>query len=56
MGVHLGAAVRQAVPLAAVEVLRELERLGRPAVRRATPCAPDVWWEAAPSEAAVTTA
>ena len=56
MGVHLGAALRDAVPLAVFEVLRELERLGCPATRRATARAPNVWWEAAPDQAAVTTA
>jgi hydrogenase maturation protease len=44
MGVHLSPALREAVPLAASEVLRELERLGRPARRRAAPLAPDIWW------------
>ncbi len=55
MGVHLGVALREAVPRAVGEVLRELERLGHPAARRANPGAPDVWWEAAPSAAALTT-
>jgi hydrogenase maturation protease len=44
MGVHLSPAVREAVPLAVAEVLRELEGLGRPARRRASPLAPDIWW------------
>lgn len=44
MGVHLSPAVREAVPLAVAEVLRELERLGRAARRRPSPLAPDIWW------------
>jgi hydrogenase maturation protease len=51
LGVQLGAAVRDAVPLAVAAVLQELERLGRPAVRRTIPCAPDVWWDPAACEA-----
>ena len=56
MGVHLGATLRDAVPRAVALVLRELERLGHPAARRVAPRAPDVWWEAEPAAAAVTTA
>ncbi len=44
MGVSLSAALRQAVPAAAEEVLKELSRLGRPAARRSAPLAPDTWW------------
>jgi hydrogenase maturation protease len=43
-GVRLSPALRAAVPLAVSEVLRELERLGRPARRRDSPSAPDIWW------------
>lgn len=52
MGVGLSDAVREAVPHAVQEVLRELARLGSPATRRAVPVAPDVWWEARPARAA----
>jgi hydrogenase maturation protease len=45
MGVGLSPAVREAVDPAAREVLKELERLGRPAARRQNPAAPEVWWE-----------
>ena len=45
MGVGLSPAVRDAVSPAADEVLRELERLGRPATRRDTPAKPQIWWE-----------
>lgn len=45
MGVGLSPAVRGAVGPAVVEVLRELERLGRPATRRDTPLTPQTWWE-----------
>jgi hydrogenase maturation protease len=45
MGVGLSPAVRAAVGPAALEVLRELERLGRPATPRDTPMTPQVWWE-----------
>jgi hypothetical protein len=37
--------LRAAVPLAAAEVVKELERLGRPADRRDPPGEPDIWWE-----------
>jgi hydrogenase maturation protease len=45
LGVRLSPALRAAVPLAAAEVLRELERLGCPATRHTSTLAPDVWWE-----------
>jgi hydrogenase maturation protease len=48
MGVRLSPALRAAVPRAAAEVLRELERLGRPATPLGAPRLPDVWWEEAP--------
>jgi hydrogenase maturation protease len=51
MGVGLSPALRQTVARAAAEVLKELERLGRPARRRERPRTPHVWWEeAAPEE------
>jgi hydrogenase maturation protease len=50
MGVGLSPAVRGAVAPAASEVLRELERLGRPAKRRAAPEKPQIWWEEGRSE------
>ncbi len=46
LGVGLSASLRAAVPLAAAEVIRELERLGRPARRRDVARPPEVWWEA----------
>jgi hydrogenase maturation protease len=49
MGVRLSPTLRDAVPLAAAEVLRELERLGCPASPRAAPRQPDIWWEAEPA-------
>jgi len=49
MGVRLSPALRAAVESAAAEVLKELERLGRPAARRDAPRSPDIWWEAARS-------
>jgi hydrogenase maturation protease len=45
MGVRLSPALRAAVPVAAAEVLKELERLGRAAVRRSAPLSLDVWWD-----------
>jgi hydrogenase maturation protease len=48
MGVRLSPALREAVSPAVSEVLRELERLGRPPVRLASPLAPDIWWENEP--------
>jgi hydrogenase maturation protease len=50
MGVGLSPAVRGAVSPAAFEVLRELERLGRPATRRDTPTKPQIWWEESGTE------
>ena len=47
MGVGLSPALRDAISPAAEEVLRELERLGRPATRRDAPGEPKVWWEEA---------
>lgn len=52
MGVRLTPPLRQAVPVALAEVLRELERLSRPATRLAAPRPPDIWWEAEPGAAA----
>ena len=49
MGVRLSDPLRAAVPRAVGEVLRELQRLGRPATRRSAPQAPDIWWEAPPA-------
>jgi hydrogenase maturation protease len=54
MGVGLSEPVRRAVQPAAEEVLRELERLGRPASRREPPERPGIWWEE-PGAAAVAT-
>jgi hydrogenase maturation protease len=51
MGVRLSPALRAAVPAAVAEVLRELERLGRPAVPRHAALPPDIWWEAEPASA-----
>ena len=48
MGVRLSPALREAVPRAVAEVLRELERLERPAVPRPSPEAPGIWWEKGP--------
>jgi hydrogenase maturation protease len=48
MGVRLSPALRAAVPAAADEVLKELERLGRPAARRSAPLSPDIWWARPP--------
>jgi hydrogenase maturation protease len=48
MGVHLSQRLREAVPLAIAEVLRELERLGVAAARRASPGVPDIWWARPP--------
>lgn len=44
-GVGLSDPVREAVGAAAAEVLRELERLGAPAKRRAVPLDAPAWWE-----------
>jgi hydrogenase maturation protease len=51
MGVRLSPALRAAVPRAAAEVLRELERVGSPAVPRNVALPPDIWWEAEPASA-----
>ncbi len=48
MRVGLSPPVQAAVPAVIEKVLEELERLGSPAVRRPTPLAPDLWWEAVP--------
>jgi hydrogenase maturation protease len=48
MGVHLSQRLREAVPRAIAEVVGELERLGLPATRRASPRVPDMWWEREP--------
>lgn len=48
MGVGLSAAVRQALPGAVAEVLRQLESLGAPARPLPSPRPPDLWWERAP--------
>jgi hydrogenase maturation protease len=47
MGVGLSPALRDAVSPAADEVLRELDRLGRPAALRDAPAEPKIWWEEA---------
>ncbi len=44
LGTELSRPVREAVEVAEAEVLRELERLGAPAVARVPPAAPDLWW------------
>jgi hydrogenase maturation protease len=44
-GTRLSDAVRLAVPRVVATVTAELERLGRPAVRREVPGAVDIWWE-----------
>jgi hydrogenase maturation protease len=46
LGPGLSASVRPAVAPACQAVLDELDRLGRPAARRARPARPDLWWEA----------
>ena len=45
-GTGLSDAVRRAVPAIEAQVLRELERLGAPARRRAVLQPADLWWEA----------
>ena len=47
MGVGLSPPLRRAVSEAVAEVLKELERLGRPARPRAAPAEPEIWWEEA---------
>jgi hydrogenase maturation protease len=44
----LSRAVRQSIPGAVREVLRELDRLGAPASPRAHPRPPSIWWEETP--------
>ena len=44
-GTSLSDAVREAVPSVVETVVAELERLGRPPVRREQPAELDVWWE-----------
>ncbi|HUJ26542.1 MAG TPA: hydrogenase maturation protease [Myxococcales bacterium] len=46
-GTGLSEPVQRAIPEIVAQVLRELERLGSPAVPRHAPFTPDVWWEAA---------
>lgn len=48
MGTELSRPVGEAVARAEAEVLRELERLGVPAVPRVPPGDPDLWWASAP--------
>ena len=45
-GIGLSDGVRRAIPAIETQVLRELERLGAPATRRAAPQPADPWWEA----------
>jgi hydrogenase maturation protease len=45
MGARLSPPLRAAVPLAVAQILRELERLGRPAAPRSAPGPLHVWWE-----------
>jgi hydrogenase maturation protease len=51
MGVRLSPALRETVPTAAAEVLKEIERLGRRAELRSAPRPPDIWWEEEPGTA-----
>jgi len=44
-GIGLSAPVAAALPAVQAEIVRELERLGCPATRRAVPSSPDIWWE-----------
>jgi hydrogenase maturation protease len=44
-GIGMSDALRAAVPAAVGEVLKELRRLGAEATPKATPLAPDIWWE-----------
>jgi hydrogenase maturation protease len=48
MGVRLSPPMREAVPGAVAEVLKELERLGRRAEPRKAPLSPDIWWACPP--------
>ena len=45
LAVGLSPPVRDAVPAALAEVVRQLARLGVPARERPVPLAPDLWWE-----------
>jgi hydrogenase maturation protease len=47
-GVGMSDPVRAALPAVHAEILRELERLGVPAIPRRAPLAPDIWWERRP--------
>ncbi len=44
-GTHLSDVVRASIPGVMTQVLAELDRLGRPALPRAEPRPPDIWWE-----------
>jgi hydrogenase maturation protease len=44
-GVGMSDPVRAALPVVEAEILRELERLGTPAIPRREPLPPDIWWE-----------
>ena len=44
-GVGMSDPVRAALPAVHAEILRELERLGVPAIPRRAPRPPDIWWE-----------
>ncbi len=44
-GIGMSDPVRNAVPAAVAEVVRELVRLGVPPRRRSEPAEPDLWWE-----------
>lgn len=44
-GLGLTPAVARTVPRAASAVRRELDRLGRPLLRRSEPASADIWWE-----------
>ena len=44
-GVGMSDPVRAALPAVHAEILRELERLGAPAIPRRAPRPPDIWWE-----------
>jgi hydrogenase maturation protease len=52
-GAPLSEPVRRAVPKAVARVRAERERLGRPAVPRAAPRTPDIWWEHTPGASAM---
>jgi hydrogenase maturation protease len=44
-GLGMSDPVRAALPAVQAEILRELERLGTPAIPRREPLTPDIWWE-----------